>query len=425
MINVIDLLKENKEVSNFKVNRLNKETYELFFVHDNLETVRATETKQTSVTVYVNHKKFTGDYTFTQEVNDSKEVLIDKINNAISNAMLINNKVYTLPLEDTTDATIESNFTDYSYKDLATKIYNVLKNCVAKSKAKLNATEIFLYKKIREVENSQGLKKKETSYECMIETIPTYDISKTKSVELYECFSFSNFDEKNIETEIMQSLKDVTSRARAKKPDYKINCPVLLRAKELNEIVRNITNELNYSSLYSNVNLYNKGQNIQDGALYDTFDIKALGQIEGATNSRLFDQDGVSLDSQKLVTKGVIKNFYGSNQYAQYVHKKATGNLPLLEVKKGSYSERTLKSEPYLECVSFSGLQVDIASDYIGGEVRLANYFDGNKVHPVTGISISAKFSDVLKTLKLSKKIVVKEDYKGPNLALLSNFNIF
>ena len=88
MINIIDLLRENKEVSDWKINKLEKNSYEVYFVHDKLETVRSTSTTNTSVTVYVNHKKFTGDYTFTQEVNDSKEVLEEKIKNAIYNASL-------------------------------------------------------------------------------------------------------------------------------------------------------------------------------------------------------------------------------------------------------------------------------------------------------------------------------------------------
>ena len=425
MINIIDLLRENKEVSDWKINKLEKNSYEVYFVHDKLETVRSTSTTNTSVTVYVNHKKFTGDYTFTQEVNDSKEVLEEKIKNAIYNASLINNKAYKLVEGNKLDTKIESNFNDYKPSELASLIYNCLAKCTSKSKAQLNATEIFVYKNRREVINSKGLDKKEVYYDCMIETIPTYDLRGTNSVELYQCFNFNKYDENYIKNIIKQSLKDVTSRARAKKPEIEINCPVLLRDKEISEICQNISSELNYSALYANTNLYNKGQNIQENASGDLLTISLIGQVEGSTASHNFDNDGVDLTSQKLINKGIVKSFFGNNQYAQYVNKKVTGYLPIIELKKGNYSERQLKANPYLECVSFSGLQVDIANDYIGGEVRLANYFDGSKIHPLTGLSISAKFSDVLKTLKLSKKITVSGAYKGPNLALFDNFKIF
>ena len=161
MINIIDLLRENKEVSDWKINKLEKNSYEVYFVHDKLETVRSTSTTNTSVTVYVNHKKFTGDYTFTQEVNDSKEVLEEKIKNAIYNASLINNKAYKLVEGNKLDTKIESNFNDYKPSELASLIYNCLAECTSKSKAQLNATEIFVYKNRREVINSKGLDKKE------------------------------------------------------------------------------------------------------------------------------------------------------------------------------------------------------------------------------------------------------------------------
>jgi len=425
MKNVVELLKESTNVCDYKVIKRNKESFELFFVHDKLETVRATNTKETMVTVYVDHKKFRGDSTFTISPADDENILKNKIENACEMASLINNKHYDLIEDETAVVEIPTNFKNYEFRELGTKIYNVLKECVSKSKAKLNATEIFINKYARTVTNSRGIDKTEYRYDAMIETIPTYDKrAKNDSVELYESISFSQFDEETLKKRINQSLKDVTARAKAKKPDYDINVPVLLRTNEIAEIISNIKYNLTYGSVYSKKNLYKKGDLIQTKPMFDTLDITACGQIEGSPLSRAFDNDGVSLGEQKIVRQGKACNYYGSMQYAKYLNKKVTGDLPLTVLKKGKFSERALKSEPYLECVSFSGLQVDIANDYIGGEVRLANYFDGTKVTPVTGIAISGKFSEVINTIKLSNKQIVEQGYKGPAYALLSKFKI-
>ena len=72
-----------------------------------------------------------------------------------------------------------------------------------------------------------------------------------------------------------------------------------------------------------------------------------------------------------------------------------------------------------------SGLQVDFFSDYIGGEVRLAYYHDGQKLTPVTGISISGSVSDVLNTIRFSDETATQDGYMGPKKALLTNMNIF
>ena len=71
-----------------------------------------------------------------------------------------------------------------------------------------------------------------------------------------------------------------------------------------------------------------------------------------------------------------------------------------------------------------SGLQLDIYNDYIGGEVRLAYYFDGEKEIPVTGISISGKLSDALSNMYLSEKEATYESYKGPEYAVFDKIEI-
>ena len=72
-----------------------------------------------------------------------------------------------------------------------------------------------------------------------------------------------------------------------------------------------------------------------------------------------------------------------------------------------------------------SGLQVDSYNDYIGGEVRLAYYHDGEKLIPVTGVSISGKLEDVLNKLRLSGTSTVHNGYMGPDKAILSDMKIF
>ena len=51
MINIEKLLAESKSIDAYKINRTRTESYELFFVHSKLETVRATDTESVNVTV--------------------------------------------------------------------------------------------------------------------------------------------------------------------------------------------------------------------------------------------------------------------------------------------------------------------------------------------------------------------------------------
>jgi len=58
-----------------------------------------------------------------------------------------------------------------------------------------------------------------------------------------------------------------------------------------------------------------------------------------------------------------------------------------------------MKKEPYLYVVSFSDFSMDSLSGYFGGEIRLAYLFDGEKVTPVTGGSVSGNLLELQKDM--------------------------
>ncbi len=62
--NLENLLRANAAVDDYKICSDKTESYELFFVHDKLETTRSTDTTETTVTVYVDHDGFRGDSSF-------------------------------------------------------------------------------------------------------------------------------------------------------------------------------------------------------------------------------------------------------------------------------------------------------------------------------------------------------------------------
>ena len=65
MKNLNKLLDEYEGLSGYRIVEKHVLSYELFFVHRSLETVRDTDTTATDVTVYVDHDGVMGDSTFT------------------------------------------------------------------------------------------------------------------------------------------------------------------------------------------------------------------------------------------------------------------------------------------------------------------------------------------------------------------------
>ena len=97
MKTIIELLKNNPRVSDYKINLLQKESYECFYEKGRLETVRCTDTCDKLVTVYVDHDGFKGDSQFYVYASTTEDELAELIEKAADKAALLDNRMYTLP----------------------------------------------------------------------------------------------------------------------------------------------------------------------------------------------------------------------------------------------------------------------------------------------------------------------------------------
>ena len=424
MMNIMESLKNNPRVSDYKLNLTAKESYECFYVKGKLETVRCTDTCDKVVTVYVDHDGCKGDSQFFVYPSTTQEELDELIEKAVQKASLLNNQMYGLPENETGAFAVESNFAAYSLAALAGKIADCVFAANTVENASLNSAEVFVNRHTDTVINSRGIHKTQVRYDAMVEAIPTYN-GESESVELYQQYNFSLFDEETVKLEIAEKLMEVKARAAAVKPDFQLDCPILLNKQELGELFGTISRELNYATVYSKSGLYHKGDSIQEAPAGDTITITMAGSIPGNIRSAHFDSDGMALKDTTIVEAGKAVAYYGANRFGQYLDEVPTGNLRCLKVHPGTANEADLTAGPHLEVRSMSGLQVDTFTDYIGGEIRLAYYYDGEKTIPLTGISITGSLKQVLSSIRLSSEIAADDGYTGPKKAILQNMKIF
>ena len=421
MINIEKLLRDSSDCE-WKINSAKTESYELFFVHSKLETVRSTDTDATSVTVYLDHDGKKGQASFKLYASTTEKEALQKLESAKEKAALISNEYFELPAAETLDGAIESNFAEYEPKEAAARMAEAVFSADMLGNGSVNALEIFINKHTVSVKNSRGLDKREVKYTAMIEAIPTWN--EGESVELYEAIRTSEFDFDKIRIEIEAKMREVRDRGRAKMPEKKLECPVVLPAEELAGLFGELVYSLNYSAVYTHSNPFSEGDAIQKAPTGDLIRFSMKGQLKGSTASALFDEDGTTLVDTCVIEDGKVRSYFGGDRFAQYLKKPATGNLSCGELSLGTLTDEELNKSPYFECVSMSGLQVDVFNDYIGGEVRLAYYFDGKEKHPVTGISISGKLSDALNSIRLSSESTQTGRYMGPKFALINGIEI-
>ena len=418
------LLAGHSKVSDYKFNTTKKESYELFFVKGALETMRCTDTCDKEVTVYVNHGDFKGDSKFFIYPSTTFSQKADLVMDAVKKAQLIDNKYYDLPGSEGGEFNLETNFTDYDPADLAAAIAKTVFEAGEAENAGLNAVEIFINKYTETVQNSRGLYKTQVRYDAMVEAIPTYNGAEL-SVELYEQYNFGALDVDALRAEIAGKMAEVKARFEAITPTETIDCKVILKAEELGSLFSDLSRNLNYQSVYNHSNVFSKGDAVQKAPRGDKLTITMAGSVPGNVASSAFDADGLSLGEQTIVENGVVTGYYGSNAFGQYLGEKPTGMLRCLCVAPGTAEEAEFETGPYLEVVSMSGLQVDFYSDYVGGEVRLAYWHDGEKVTPVSGISFSGSVAEAFNSIRLSREITTNDSYTGPKKAILEGMKIY
>ena len=421
---LIEQLTAHEQVSAYKINIHKKESCELFFVKGKLETMRRTDTCDREVTVYTCHDDVMGDARFFVYPSTTEEDLKNLIQEAVEKALLIQNPVYTLPEGQTGSYQVASNFADYDPVDLAAQVSDLVFSAGQQENSALNSVEVFINKHTESVINSRGLHKTQVRYDAMVETIPTYN-GPEQSVELYHQYNFSSLDPDAVRGEIVRKMEEVRARCEAVQPEQIPACDVILCELEASDLFWNIADDLNYANVYSHSNLHKKGDAIQSAPEGDLIGITMAGALTGCVHSAKFDADGMALGSIRVVDEGKVVNYFGSNRFGQYLEETPTGNLRCIQVDTGSADPAKLTQGPCLEVLSMSGLQVDFFSDYIGGEIRLAYYRDGEHVKAVTGISISGKLSQVLNTIRLSSQTTVRDSYVGPRQVILRDMNIF
>lgn len=426
MKNRIELLKkllgENKEVSDYKINFVGTESSELFFVGKKLETARATDVCDILVTVYKDHDGKKGESAFSVYESMTEANLKEKIAAAVTRAKLVSNEPYDIVSGKIAQRDVPSNFSDYEPKELAALIAKAVQKADLLVSGAINALEIFVYRHETKVLNSKGVDVTEIKYDAMIEAIPTWN-ENGESVELYEAYRFTEFDEAEIIAEINEKMREVRDRRHAAKPAEKIEADVVLNMQEAGELFSELAGDLNYASVYSHLNLHKLGEDLQHGD-GDKITITMKSEMKGSDYSAAFDSDGFELADKTIVENGKVTGYYGMNRFAAYLGEKPTGNLRCVGVNAGTLSDDELEKTTYLECISLSGLQLDLYNDYIGGEIRLAYLHKDGKTIPVTGISMSGRLSNVLSSIRLSDKVKVRRNYGGPYKVLLKGMEI-
>lgn len=415
---IVQVLKNRSDLSDYEYTKVTKHASELFFVKKKMELNRVVNTDTISIQVYKDVEDKRGSSMIAVTSADDASSLDAKITAAVKKAETALNPYY--PLASNQASLINASKQNESLNDIALKVAEVIDEANQSSESWLNATEIFVYVTRTEFMNSNDVHHVDTKLSVEFETIPTSS-HENEEFESYKYYRNNTFDKASIENDIRDILHLVKQRSIAKHIDtvnITKDTPVYMYGEMANLIVGNIMENASYASHVMQSNHYAIDKPVSN----TKFDMILKGQIEGAANASAFDNHGVVLKETEIIHDGINTNLFGDIQYGHYLNaKEITGSYPVAEIK----AKNTVDAlQPHLIIDHFSAPQLESASGYFGGEVRLARYFDGEKYIPLTGFSITGNIYDALQDVEFSCENTTTQKYQGPKYFIFKNLNI-
>lgn len=427
MKSIIELLNENKKVSAWKLIETETESCELFYVLKNLETNRATKTKDIALTIYVDKEGVRGSSDVVIYPHMSEEEIKKVIEEGVFSASFAKNLFYEIPKGNDEELHFEvSNLSEKPFVNVIEDIVNAVFKADTHKEGWINSTEFFLYKKTIHIRNSNGVDASYEKYYGNIEVIPTWKSDK-EEVELYKMIEFGNLDLDYITNEVRDILLLAKLRSEAVNLPQGVKANILLSGEEVRQIINYFVSDLSYVAEYQHMSVSKIGESVQGEEIKgDKLNVKLVPYLINSVRNAPVDRDGVVLKEIEVIKDGIALTRHGDYRFGYYLGEaNPTGSYSNIKVECGSTSEKQLRKEPYIECLKFSGMQMDSFSGFFGGEVRLGIYFDGEKSYPVTGFSISGNIKVKRSELILSKEeISTSFGYEGPKYILVPGMDI-
>ncbi len=428
MNKLITLLKENSNVDEYRIISRKTTSTELFFIKDELQMNRGKDVEKTTIVVYKNYeengKKFKGSSSTIISPTMNSEEISEAINIAALAASFVKNEFYELEMPSNDVAPeIESKF---STGKMIESISNLVKDLYTENNqfgSFINSTEFFINKQEIRIINSNNIDVEYVKYDGEIELITENNQGK-EAIESYDVIQFSDYNPDSIKNLIDESMKFANLRANAVPMPNVENLPVILNGVAARELWNYYTFNASANAIYNKLHNNKVGDNLQGDGKGDKVSIKLVPVLENSSVNTYYDTQGTFLKDVEVIQNGIVSNLIADVRHSYYLNVPCTGNVRNIVVEGGSFSEKELKTGPYLELLKFSAFQSDPMTGNIGGEFRLGIYFDGENEIPVTLGSIAGNINEVQGNMQLSTELAKDNDFIGPKFIKLFNVNI-
>ncbi len=413
---IISILKQ-QQIDIYCINEIQKESFELFFIKQQLDMTRSKNVKQVKVTIYRDFMeedvKYRGSVDIFIYPNHTPDEIEQAIIQGYENALFIKNPFFEIPQGIKEDkGVIHSTLSDNSLSENAYKMAEALYQGKGPKDTLVNSSEIYGKKETIRIIHSSDCDISYTKYYLEGEFVVQFK-NKLQDVELYQQFSFDELATEELKKQCEDALISVRDRGLATQaPEDISKYPIILCDDYVREFLGFYLTKTNTAMIYPGYSSYMPGHVIQDQPEGEFLNLTMLAKVP-------FSEEGVEMGTHSLIEKGIVKNVHGKNSFCAYMKVKEIGTYSKLKCENGTMSLEDMKKQPYILIKSFSDFQIDAMDGHFGGEYRLAYFYDGETVQIITGGTLSMDIYQAQKNMMFSKETYHTADYEGPRAVLL------
>ncbi|MDD2591971.1 MAG: metallopeptidase TldD-related protein [Erysipelotrichaceae bacterium] len=414
---LIELLKVKAD--GYKIINTTTRAHEFFFIKHKLDMNRYKDVEHTLLTVYKKDKegKYLG--STTREIhpylkNEELEMIIDQM---VYSAQFVKNPYYELVKPE------DKNISDQLKVDPLEVAKDIIMTIQATKETpitNINSYEVFVNEKIINIKNSLGVDVTYHTLDSQAEIIVNAKLDD-QEIEIYRNYTFGTCDKEYLSQQLHNTLQIGIDRSKAVPTNNLKQFRVVFTDHNAIKLLNYFIDMTNVSSIYMKISDYQKGETIAEFTGNDRIGLSAKAKLFNSSKNHLYDEDGNLLCDRELISDGVGVDYWGNQQFSQYVGKSKASNFKNFVFAGGSFDQLELKRSPYLKAVEFSDFQCDSATGNFAGEIRLAYYFDGDKEIPVTGGSISGNIRQLQKQMRLAKDLKQIDNYLIPEYVVLDD----
>ncbi len=396
--------------------------YQIYTNLGKQEAIRAVTQKQWRILLHTPLKNTAGEQQIGQtsvEIVEGERDIQSRINAAVEQARLHGLPPYTLPSPGAVYP--DFNDTDPAIRDNPWKTLEQLEDQIREAVSRENhietaASEFFLNHTALQLINSNGLNLETENSDVVWDICLLYNNGASET-EFWDVKKRAGTHHMDIGKEISRFAQFARDAAVAKAPKSG-TCPVVLTGDNLYILLLYFLNHSGALSAYNDAAMFKPGQPVLPEPFKgDNLSIASNAILRGGTHSYRFDNEGFPGQRIPVIADGVLKQYWGTAQHAQYLGIKPTGAFGNIEIPPGtcSWDELFQGSDRVILVHQFSTFDPQpVAGNYLG-EIRVGyEYRADGTVIPLRGGSVTGNVVDGMINCRFSRECETFYGYFGP-----------